>query len=103
MLISDDNIRQIISNYQEANCNWLSGPMANLNLFVGLLSETSGQVCDGCGIKENCTPVTFSKVSISDISTTLQSIPHTKTNAELAQELGISKRQVAKRRKRGEL
>lgn len=68
--------------------------------FVGLYQETNNKICVGCAWEPGC----VAKVTIKRAQqrgtpiTTLH-----KTNAQLAKELNVSKRQVAKMRAAGTL
>lgn len=66
--------------------------------FPGLYQVTAGDPCKDCATVSTC-PV---KIKLSTKPKINPSIP-TETNAQIAARLGITKRQVAKRRKEGTL
>ncbi len=105
MLIpSKSQIDQITTTYITNSCPWLIGPIANPHAFGYLLLTSRFYVCQDCAhVRSGCAPVNSGLIKAILQNKTLQPIPHTKTNAELAEELNITKRQVSKMRKRGEL
>ena len=77
-----------IHEYVEAGCK-LADPIL---IFAGIYQLTNGQPCNGCSYKNGCT-------AIHKINTTKNAKKSSlMTNAQLASELGISKRQVSKLR-----
>ena len=89
-------VRQIYE-YVEARCQ-LSDPIL---IFKGIYDLTNGKPCDGCGYKSGCTAIKkFSKEIISTATTVIKNSknPPLMSNAQLAAEFGISKRQVSKLR-----
>ncbi len=95
-----DNIDQVIDTYLIANCCFLIGPTAKPELFGALFAMEGFNICRGCGDngQEVCTPI-----SANVFKAIKPTLGYAKTNAEYAEELGVTKRQVAKMRKRGEL
>ena len=110
--LNDERIHQIVMCYVGAKCTFLYGEHSNGKLFAGLLIANHGYVCKECGDRnlESCTPVNPKLIdairdgrTLGNVLARVQKAFGHKTNAQLANELGISKRQVSKRRKRGEL
>lgn len=71
--------------------------------FMGLYDAVGGQVCQDCGLVEVCKAPDVIRLAVLKYREKLLSKAPAKTNAELAKEHGISKRQVAKMRREGKL
>jgi hypothetical protein len=74
----------------------------SMKMFEQVYSMSGGNPCDGCNCKDTCNawPLVNTSSSKSQPTTSTEKV---ETNAEIAARLGISKRQVAKRRKQGQL
>ena len=84
------------SDYGKVKCS-----MFSWEGFLGLYSITDGNPCKDCGGKNNCEGYVelkkFSKFAPKPPTTLYE------TNAQIAERLHITKRQVSKLKKRGEL
>jgi len=74
-------------------------------IFKGVFDHSGGDPCNGCAYEEGsrCQFLATIKLKASQSRRENFGKVSFKTNAEIAEEKGISKRQVAKMRKRGEL
>ncbi len=72
-------------------------------VLVGIYQMSNGDPCDGCAMHEECPayPKLKAMPAVGDRPSSVQ--PARETNAQAAVRLGVSKRQVAKMRQRGEL
>ena len=84
-----------VEDYLKEGCE-LANPQAAV--LIGIYHASGGQPCKECG----CKPCkVFDKFSKTRSRKPVAS--NVKTNAEIAKERGISKRQVAKMRKEGKI
>jgi len=74
----------------------------DFNVFRVIFKLTNGNPCKGCGDSSGCEFLKKTMVKIVGHEGVRRLLGR-KTNAELAKELGVSKRQIAKMRKRGEI
>lgn len=88
-----------LDEFLEADCE-LQYP--TLGIFIGIYHTTNGRPCDDCAMRHNCKE----RHDLEQIKAGSQ-VPrkrvYTETNRQIADRLGISKRQVSKMRKAGEL
>lgn len=86
--------RRIVTAFtKDIGCE-LSHPPA---IFYAIYNLTNGYPCDDCGYNDNCAAVKqFNKEDSKTVSGAWF-----KTNAEIARELGVSKRQASKLKRRG--
>ena len=77
----------------------LAGEMA---VFQVIFAMSQGNPCLGCGFAKGCEFLKKTMVKLVGHEAVRRLIGG-KTNAELAKEKGVSKRQIAKMRKRGEI
>lgn len=69
------------------------------DIFFAVFMATNGNPCDGCNCKDTCPAFPL----ITHPAAKAQPTKKVETNADIAERLGVSKRQVAKMRQRGEL
>lgn len=89
-----------LADYLRSDCELLkpASPM-----LIDIYNMTNGMPCNGCGYKENCkTRHTFELVANQKSHGQKRNIVG-ETNQQIAERLCISKRQVSKMRKKGEL
>lgn len=86
-----------MTDYRKVDCQlWKDNPA----IFMGLYKEVNGNVCDGCGFNLSNECKGYREIALIKNHQTA-GLRKYKTNAELAAELGVSKRQVSKMRKFG--
>lgn len=88
-----------LADYLRSSCALLSPSPV---MLIEIYNRSNGDPCYGCGYANNCQTKHDLKLAAKQKSRG-QGIYLGETNAEIAKRLGISKRQVAKMRKNGEL
>jgi hypothetical protein len=73
------------------------------SVFKHIYDTSNGDPCDGCAHKQGCAFLTSQAHNESSRRRENFGKVGFETNAKIAERLGISKRQVAKMRKKGEL
>ena len=89
-----------LSKFLKTDCE-LQRPRRDL--FVDLYYVTNGRPCDDCSIRHNCQARHDLELIAknSAITKKTKNLKTNKTNQELADEHGVSKRQISKMRKLG--
>lgn len=88
-----------LSKFLESDCQQVKH---NRGIFIGLYRVTFGDPCPGCAWEANCEVKVKLRLAEKQKTTGQQNLIG-ETNKEIADSMGISPRQVAKMRKRGEL